>query len=592
MPVIFGPVVGIFVDMSGQRSVCFYFLLFFLFRQTCQSQTHPNFHPPLDVPLVLSGNFGELRSNHFHSGLDFKTQGREGLKVFSSLDGYVSRVKVSPFGFGKALYVSHPDGYTTVYAHLSGFYSELDEWVKSEQYRLQKFDVDLFPDKERFIVEKGQVVALSGNSGGSGGPHLHYEIRDSATEHTLNVLEFGFQISDSRPPDIYGVKIYCMSDSSRINGLDKDLYIAARKYGSTYRLEHLGPVKIVGPVAFGIHATDKLDAAENVCGVYRIEFSRDNEVIFKQQIDRLNFNLKKHVNAHTDYAEMRKNSRDIHRCHILPGNKLSIYSGVKGRGIFTLKPEENSKLKFNVWDVSGNEAILEFDVTRVSSKPDEPNTQLSEYSTEAAFEYFSYKKENKWIDENCEVTIPRGALFDDMFFCFRKRDSMKSGVSATFELGDTYTPLSEDFIVRIRLPDNYSDDLAKLTIVRQDPHNGKQTAIKSSVKGDFLEAESTYFGWFFIAEDKIKPTVKGVDFTQNLKGRKSFTFRISDNLSGINSYNLYIDGKWALADYDAKNANLTYTLSEKYLSKGAHKLKLVVTDVVGNKTEFLGDFEW
>jgi len=590
--VSFGPVVGIFVDMSGQRSVCFYFLVFFLFRHSCQSQTHPNFHPPLDVPLVLSGNFGELRSNHFHSGLDFKTQGKEGLKVFSSLDGHVSRVKVSPYGFGKALYISHPEGYTTVYAHLSGFYSELDEWVKSEQYRLQKFDVDLFPDKERFVVKKGQEVALSGNSGGSGGPHLHYEIRDSGTEHTLNVLDFGFEISDSRTPDIKGVKVYCMSDSSRINGFDKDLYIPVEKAGSAYRLKHDGPVKILGPVAFGIHATDRLDAAENACGVYKIEFSCNNELVFKQQIDRLSFNLKKHMNAHADYAEMRKNSRDIHRCHILPGNKLSIYSDVKSNGIITLQPEEKSKLKFNVWDVSGNESTLEFELAGVSPMPTAPIFNLSTNHPEAKSEYFRWKQENRWVDENCEVIVPRGALFDDMIFSFRKGDSLKSAFSATFELGDTYTPLSEDFILRIRLPENFSGDLGKLTIVRQDPHNGKQTAIKSAVKEDFLEAESTYFGWFFIAEDKTKPTVMSVDFSPNMKGRKNFTFKISDDLSGVNSYNLYVDGKWALADYDAKNTNLTYTFSEKYLSKGAHKLKLVVTDVVGNKTEFLGDFEW
>lgn len=556
------------------------------------AQTKPKLYPPLDIPLILSGNFGEIRTNHFHSGLDFKTQGREGLKVYAAMGGYVSRIKVSAYGYGKALYIAHPDGYTTVYAHLSGYYTELDDWIKSEQYRLQKFEVDLYPEKNQFPVNKGQVVGYSGNSGGSGSPHLHFEVRDSASELALNVLEFGLEITDTRSPDIKGIKVYCMSDSTMIEGLDKDLYIPVEKAGAAYKLKHAGPVKISGPVAFGIHTTDRLDAAENVCGIFRVELTKDGEIIFSQKIDRVNFNLKRHMNAHVDYREQRKNNRDIHRSFIRPGNKLPIYTGVKNRGVVQLIGEEKAVFRFRVWDVAGNESELLFETANEPGKKMQPHSHLSTYREGAVSAPFSWKQENQWKTENCSVSIPKGALFDDIIFTYRESTAQNGALTPTHEIGDTYEPLSEDFTVRIRIPEKNEGEKSKLIIVRHDPHNGKQTAIKSTVKDGFLEAESSYFGWFFIAEDKTKPSIRSVDFSQNMRGKKSFSFKISDDLSGISSYNFFIDGKWALVDHDAKNSMFTHTFNEKYLTKGSHKLRIVVTDVSGNKAEYSSDFEW
>jgi len=578
--------------MRDVFSIAIFSVALIAFKCDADAQTKPQLHPPLDIPLVLSGNFGEIRTNHFHSGLDFLTQGREGLKVYAALGGYVSRVKVSAYGYGKALYIAHPDGYTTVYAHLSSYYPELDEWIKSEQYRLQRFEVDLYPEKDGFPITIGQVVGLSGNTGGSSGPHLHFEVRDSATEHALNVLEFGLKIADTRAPDIKGIKIYCLSDTSIVDGLDQDLYIPVEKVGGGYMLKHSGPVKVSGPVAFGINTTDKLDAAENVCGIYRIELTRDEEVIFSQKIDRVNFNLKKHMNAHVDYREQRKNNRDIHRSFVRPGNKLAIYAGVKNKGVVHLQGEEKADFRFRVWDVAGNESMLQFQIANEPDKKMPPHSHLSAYREGALSEPFSWKQENHWQTEDCNVYLPKGALFDDVIFTYRESAAQKGALTPTHEIGDTYEPLSEDFTVKIRIPDDFEGDKSKLIIVRHDPHNGKQTAIKSTVSDGFLQAESSYFGWFFISEDKSKPVIRSVDFVQNMKGRKTFSFKISDDLSGISYFRFFIDGNWALMDRDAKNDKFTYTFSEKYLNKGSHKLRIAVIDVSGNDAEYTSDFEW
>jgi hypothetical protein len=553
----------------------------------------PTFVSPLDIPLILSGNFGELRNNHFHSGLDFKTQGREGLSVYSSLDGYVSRIKISPFGYGKALYISHPHGYTTVYAHLSKLSPELEEYVKSEHYRLQKFDIDLYPEKDRFKVTAGQLVAYSGNSGGSGGPHLHFEIRDSATEHPLNPLLFGFEtVKDNRPPDIKGIKVYMASDTTYIDGIMSDRYIPTEKAGSEYKLKQAGPIRTYGPVCFGIHATDRLDGADNVCGIYTATLKMDSTVIFGQKIEQLDFSFKKHMNAHADYFEMRKNSRDIHRSHVMPGNRLKIYNNVKENGVVNVAAGEKRTLTYDVTDVHGNSSKLIFEVMGEVSKPLGRQDRLSSQRPGAQSKFLDRTKEHTIVEKDLVVFIPKGALFESMNFVYRTADTLKGTLSQSFEIGDTYVPLAEDFTIKIRLPEKAGPDKSKLLIVRHDPHNGKKTAIKTKVTGAYLEAESSFFGNFYVMEDKTKPTIKSHDFSADMKGRKSFSFKISDDLSGVNTYNVYLDGQWILADYDAKNSLLSCEFDSKRMTRGKHKIRVVVTDISGNKAEYSSDFEW
>ena len=255
-------------------------ILFFVFIITffCNAQDkYPTdyFRSPLEIPIVLSGSFGELRSNHFHSGLDIKTQGKQGLKVITVADGYVSRINVKQYGYGKAIYVTHPNGFTSVYGHLSKFNDEIEAYVKSIQYKKENYTTgNLFLDKDKFQLKKGDILAYSGDTGGSGGPHLHFEIRDNQ-ERPLNPLMFGFDIKDTTPPVIFGLYGYPLSEYSHIKGRTKRIKIRVSKQkDGSYKSD---TINAYGKIGFGIVSTDRQDLASNNNGVNKIQTMYNNQ---------------------------------------------------------------------------------------------------------------------------------------------------------------------------------------------------------------------------------------------------------------------------------------------------------------------------
>ena len=269
------------------------------------SQNHPKdyFRSPLDIPLILSGTFGELRSNHFHAGIDLKTKGQSGLNVYAIADGYVSRIKVSPWGYGKAIYITHYNGYTSVYAHLMRYTGAIQDYVIDQQYLQKSYDIELFPDSLELKVQKGQIIGLSGNTGSSAAPHLHFEIRNSQNQYPQNGLQFGFDIKDDIPPIIKELKLYRQSKKTQINGNNHDIILETKGENGLYMLDQ--NIEVSGPFSIGLNTYDLLNFASNKNGVFSIDVFVDSSLIYSHKMEEFGF----HDHLHQlPYGLQRKNS--------------------------------------------------------------------------------------------------------------------------------------------------------------------------------------------------------------------------------------------------------------------------------------------
>lgn len=325
-----------------------------------RAQKHPRgyFRSPLDIPLYLSGNFGELRSNHFHTGLDIKTEGREGLNVYATADGWVSRIKVSAVGYGLIVYIDHSNGYTTTYAHLSSFNQRIEDYTRLKQYQLRSFEVDFPVAKGEIPVINSEIIGYSGNSGGSGGPHLHFEIRDSKTELAINPLLFGFDIADDVKPSINSWRAYSLNNNSMVDRSASTVVDVDGKNGR-YERTKKDSIFVHGEIGFALHCTDMLSGTANKCGIYSIQFYVDDTLIHQQEMEQLDFNKGRYLNAHTDYKQFKRNKSSIHKCYLEPNNKLTIYPFSKNRGRVIFTDNRPHAIRFVVKDAYGNSSELD-----------------------------------------------------------------------------------------------------------------------------------------------------------------------------------------------------------------------------------------
>jgi hypothetical protein len=342
--------------------------LLFIYSGTVNKKIISPFISPLKIPLALSANFGELRIDHFHSGLDIKTQSVTGKEVVASADGYVYRISVSPGGFGRALYIKHPSGYSTVYGHLERFSKEIDEYVKALQYEKKSFMVTLYPPRDKFPVTQGEIIAWSGNSGSSGGPHLHYEIRKSEGEIPVNPLSFDFAITDNIRPVIEKLVVYPINKNSLINNQNKKKWINVAGSNGKYTLPDDTEINISGNAGFGIKSFDLLDDSNNKCAVYSIELLIDSSKIFKYVMDAFSFNESRYINSHIDYEIYQKENIYIERTFVLPNDKLSVYKNLVHRGIFNFDDNRTHQAEIIVTDMSNNKSTLSFKIKARAAK--------------------------------------------------------------------------------------------------------------------------------------------------------------------------------------------------------------------------------
>lgn len=533
------------------------------------------FNSPLDVDLVLSGTFGELRSNHFHSGLDIKTQQQEGLNILAAASGYVSRINVATYGYGKALYIQHPNGYTTVYGHLQKFSPEIEAYIKKIQYERESYEVELYPEAGALPVTQGDLVAFSGNTGGSGGPHLHFEIRDDS-QRPMNPKLFGIRVKDSQPPTITSLYAYPLGEEAHVNGsANRQRLRLIPVADGSFRTEQ---INACGDVGFGIGAYDKQDGAANNNGVYKIEASLNGDVVFEMNMDRFSFTETRHLNQLIDYEYFINNKSRIHQLFVGPNNPLSIYNNVVNKGVVNVQDSLNYVYSIKVLDQAGNEKIV-----RIPVKGNQPGNIQPKKILET--DYFVKANQNFSIEENgVDIFIPKETLYYDTYL-----DVNFKGDTVYFHKDDTaiHSNITIGFDVS-----KYTPEQREKMFIARLGYKGRPSYNSTTKKGNRFTAGIRTFGDYTLASDVKPPVITPVNFKngQWISGSNSLVLRIADDLSGIKSYRATVNGKFILMEYEYKNNTITHHFSDGVVTDTENNLKVIVTDNIGNSSTYEATF--
>jgi hypothetical protein len=541
------------------------------------------YRSPVDFPIGLSGTFGEPRTNHFHSGIDIRTQQVVGKKIYAIADGYVSRISVSPGGYGKALYITHSDGHTSVYGHLQNFNETITKYVTAEQYKAETFAINLTLEPSQITVKKGEVVAISGNSGSSAGPHLHFEIRDTETEEPLNPQAFGFKVEDKTAPTPKELRIIPKSPETTIRESAQPLNIALTGNNNKYKLTGGDTIRIAGKVSFAILATDQSTGSTSGNGVYSIALSIDKKPVFLQKMDRINFDDSRSVNSSIDYAEFLATKKRFQTTEIQPGNTAKIHETKEENGIYSFDNQRVYEIKYEVGDFAGNKATVLFYVEGMETTPDKKSSERDKNGYAITWnERFDYAGEGVRFYGNA------GTFFDNIIFRHSiEKQRPASALAPVHVVGNPEIPMKTAATLVIK-PDEEAwkkYDSSKLFVVSIDS-KGNFSPQESVVQNGTIAAQVREMGRFTVAADVTPPVIAPVNISDGKKitTQNEIRVKITDNLSGINTYVGKLNGQWILMDYDRKNKLLTYTFDDR-LKTGDNTFTLEVTDYAGNKSE-------
>lgn len=544
-------------------------ITFIIFKGHSQKQYPKDyFSSPLNIPIVLSGTFGELRSNHFHSGIDIKTQGKEGIPIVAPADGYVSRIKVGQYGYGKALYVNHPNGYTTVYAHLQKFGMDIQQYVKKVQYKKQSYQTgNLFPKPDQFLIKKGEVIGYTGDTGGSNGPHLHYEIRNTKTERIINPLHFGMAIRDTRNPTISKLMAFPLDDFSRINQSSKETLIPIKYQGNgTYTANKITANGFIG---FGVHAFDKLNGANNKNGLYSLEMKVNGSTIYYHDVETFSFSETKFINLLIDYKHYRKFKRRFQKTHRVKGNKLSIYENLVNDGKLLVKDSSNYNVEIIAKDFENNTSKVLIPVQGVAN-----NTIFKKKDT-TAYKVIT-NKFTKFSESGVTIAFPKNSFYKDVFLDFSIDGSIAKIHDPIFPLRKRFTlTFDTSHLSEQQQKDVYIADVTKEKYPRYVSTKKKKDKVYSNLRS---------LGSYTLKFDTEKPTISFVNFKNDqwISALPTLKVKIKDSDSGIKDWKASIDGKWILMEYNHKKGILTYDFSDIPLKHGKHRFEIAVSDKVGN----------
>lgn len=547
--------------------------------QDDSSSENRNLHPPLDIPLVLSGNFGELRTNHFHTGLDIKTQGVEGKKVYAVDEGYISRINISHYGYGLALYIDHPNGHTSVYAHLSRFSKEIEKIIRAAQFRQQKETITFYPEKGTIPVKKGEQIAWSGNSGSSVGPHLHFEVRETESEYPINPLLLGFNISDTKPPVLKGVKVYPLNGGA-LNGMHQAKAFPLSGSNGSYALAEGQTIEVNGTFGVGIHAIDLLDAASNKCGVHEIKLFVDDGLVFHQVMNKLNFYTNRYINAHKDYEEFHKNKRSYHRSFLLPNNNLSIYETVENRGVIEFNDNKAHAIRYEVKDSHGNLSRLNFSIKHNNKLPLEQVNKT---------DWLNCDDENILKGDTYKLFLPAKTFYEDLPFQVN-HDTLNNRIV----IGNPDIPVQQYFVLKLK-GNNLAEKYAEKLLLAKEANGGTMTTstFPAHLENGWVTSRLRDGGTYKVLIDTIPPKIKPVNISEgkDLSLAKAIIFTVTDNLSGLEVYNVFIDGEWKLSYFDRRKNTVTLPFDEyNAIPKGKHLLLLEAIDERGNKSVYEANF--
>jgi hypothetical protein len=539
------------------------------------------FDLPMRIHPDLSGGFAELRVNHLHSGIDFKTQKAQGFPIYAPADGWVSRIRISAFGFGYALYIDHENGFTTVYGHLQQYADPIATIARNMQYRRESFELDTLLPIRRIPVRKGQLIAWSGSSGLSAAPHLHFEIRDTPTEETIDpLLWYSDRIKDSLPPRIYKLALFALEGEGALsNGSRKAFVPVVKNQQGEWVISGKLPTAW-GKIGLGLNAYDYMDGNANQYGICSIRLFQGEELIFQQDLSRFNFNQTRYVNSLADYESWKRNRTWIMKSFLDPGNNLNVYPTLKDRGIVTINSEKTYTFRYELMDRAGNSTAFRFSVQGKKSVLPK--------------KVFTGKKMIFWVpnyysNRDFKLEIPSGTLYRTLDFQFRQQ--AVAGFSDLFLVHNSDVPLHQPIQARFRIRNDILPDKKQYYLAKVDA-KGQATHVNAFYDNGWMESDLKEFGAYKVLSDTVIPKIT-VTNLENIAKNSLIRIRIVDNASGVECWRGTIDGKWALFALDGKSGWLSCALdSTRVNPRREHTLRLSVRDACGNENRWESTFYW
>ncbi|MDD3108825.1 MAG: M23 family metallopeptidase [Alistipes sp.] len=542
-----------------------------------------DFGSPVAFPVYLSANYGEMRGNHFHSGIDIKTQGVINKPIRAIADGEVVRIAVSPWGFGKALYLQHDNGTTSVYGHLERFDASIERYIHERQYAQKRFAVDVTPPAGMFVFKRGEQIALSGNRGSSGGPHLHLEVRETNTQRPLNLVARGMiAVKDTiapRPLMLYYVSVDTV--------LGVPIHTVRQRYkvrtqgAGRYTVDG-GTLKVAPVGYFALEVEEKKNETSNPMGVYAIEERVDETLNFRMTLDRIGFDVGRYCYAAALYPQARHSRNGVYRLVKLPHNALPVYGRPALEGLLRVEDAESHTVEMLIADDCENRSVLRFTVQRGLEAPTSlPTTGLPVY----------WDQEFNYRDQGLTLSLPRRTLYESELLQIKVRDTLPGTYSPLYEVHDAEVPVFGAMKLGIEataVPERLRSKALLATVGR----DGSRSAAGGAWEGGWIQIETRSFGRYCVVVDTIAPRiVPQFKNGENYSSRKTISFTISDNFSGIDTYTGTIDGVWALFEYDPKRAMLTHYFDDaRWPTGGTHRIELVVRDGKGNRSTFKGTY--
>ena len=559
------------------RKTALGFLLLFCFTLFGQ-EDYPKdaFRPPLDIPIILAGTFGELRSNHFHSGIDIKTQQREGIPVMSIGVGTITRIKVSLWGYGKVVYVAHPNGYTSVYGHLQKFSPSIEAYIKKIQYDKKSFEVEVFPDYGELKVEKGELIAYSGNTGGSSGPHLHFEIRSSISEKPTNPLLYGVDVADATNPTLEKLFVYPLSNKSHVNGNNERTQINFKRLPDGSYLAD--KITASGKIGLGFIGFDRLDMAANKNGVYSVEMSVNGKVYSHYNFESFSFGETRYINTLVDYDYLGRNRQRIQKSFKSPGNYLDIYKELYNNGEIPINEGLSYSIKLLIKDFAGNKVELLLPVEGIL------NEGIQNQNKETTENYVFAKKPNNFDLDGAKVYFPTNTFYEDFYIDLKKGKD-------TVTIHNNTVPAHRNFTITFDSSKYPTGEQKQLFIARLDDKL-RPSYVNTYKRGDLFTTRTRNLGTYTLAKDTIAPSIRTKNFKEKqwLNNYKYLSVYIADDLSGVDTFSATLNGEWILMEYEPKLNTLTYNFDDKIANQTQCVFKVTVTDNVGNENTLTTSF--
>ncbi|MCX8020578.1 MAG: peptidoglycan DD-metalloendopeptidase family protein [Chitinophagaceae bacterium] len=528
--------------------------------------------------MSLTANFGELRPNHWHMGLDLRTEAKVNYPVYAAAEGYIAYVGIRPFSFGRFLVINHPNGLSTLYAHMNDFFPALEEYVRNKQYEQENWAVELTLSPEQFRVSHGAFIGYSGKTGGSQGPHLHFEIFETKSGKRINPLVTCYKINDHQPPRLLRLAVYDRTKSTY------------RQSPILYRLKSTdsGYVPVSGQViktsssklSFGIEAYDKLHPGASEDGIYAAALYRNDELQVFFRLDSIGYEETKFVNAHIDYKLKHNGGPYIQHLSVLPGNKSSVYKKVNGDGVIELNDTIPQHITVEVKDAAGNISLLRFQI----QKDDSLKQMIPSLYQNNNEKYFIPNRKNVFQKPSFEVIADSSCFYDTVAFVYYNYPSASYyALSETHQLGYPYVPLHKYMTIKIKPNRSIPEEWNQKALVERNNRNGSEY-LKATPDGEWFSADSDMFGSFRLIADLSPPTLNeiGKGDTVNLSRSRKIIFYPVDN-TGIKHFRAELNGKWLRFTNDKGKAWI-YEFDEN-CPFGTHHLKVKVEDLAGNVTE-------